>query len=207
MPRPCYNNQMKTVLLISSVIFLCGSAAAQAPPGPDGFYAGIYADRSRTIDCISVPAGSSFDIFAIGWVPLGEGLTYVTLRFDFPANIELSGRPELNSLITELIVVDYDDGTSEWTMLFSECPSGWIELFSQNTVILDTSGSDVIIDGDNSMMRDCDFVLNDLDVLGSLALNDPGCAFVPVDYSGWGAIKSIFRQYRQSRSTRWTTFR
>lgn len=179
-----------------SVTFLCPAVAAQGPPRPDEFFAGVYADRSRTKDCISGPAGASFDIYAWGWVPLDAGLTYVTLRFDFPANIELSGRPALNGLITEMITIDYDDGTSEWTMLFSECPSGWIELFSQETVILGTSRSDVLIAGDHSMMRDCDFVLNGLEVLGGLAINDPGCALVPVGFSGWGAIKSIFRQYR-----------
>jgi hypothetical protein len=192
----CYNRRMKSAMLILTVTLLCGTLSAQAPPRPDEFFAGIYADGSREMDCISGPAGASFDIFAIGWVPLEAGLNYVTLRIDFPANIELSGRPALNDLITELIVIDYDDGTSEWTMLFSQCPSGWIELFSQKTVILDPSGSDVTIVGDDSMIRDCDFILNGLGVLGGLAVNDPACEFVSVENTGWGAVKSIFRQYR-----------
>ncbi len=174
---------------------LCGGVSAQLPPRPDEFFAGIYADDSRTIDCVSGPAGSSFDMIVWGWVPLDKGLTYVTLRFDFPANLALTGRPEFNGLVIDVIVVEYQDGTVEWTMLFSECPSGWIELFSQKSVILDASRSDVLIVGDNSMMRDCDFVLNDLVVLGGLAVNDPGCGFVSVDATSWGIIKSLFRQY------------
>ena len=81
-------------------------------------------------------------------------------------------------------------------MLFSECPSGWIELFRQKTKILDDSISEVGIVERNSMMRDCGFFLNGIEVLGGLAVNDPGCVFVPVDTDSWGAMKSLFRQYR-----------
>ena len=148
------------------------------------------------MSCVSGPAGSSFDMFAWGWVPPGEGLTYVTLRFDFPGNLDMTGRPAFNDLVIDVILVDYDDGTAEWTMLFSECPSGWIELFRQKAVILDTSRSDILIVGDNSMMRDCGFVLNDIEVLAQLAVNDPDCTFVPVETGSWGAVKSLFRPYR-----------
>ena len=182
------------MILLLSV--LCGAAAAQVPPRPDEFFAGVYADNTRTMSCVSGPAGSVFDLIAFAWVPLEAGLTYVTLRFEFPANIELSGRALFNGLVIDVIVVDYDDGTVEWTMLFSECPSGWIELFRQRTGILDTSRSDILIVEDNSMIRDCAFVLNDIEVLGGLAVNDPDCAFVPVETDSWGAVKSLFRQYR-----------
>ena len=187
---------MKTFSLILLICLLCGGASAQYPALPDEFYAGVYADEARTMSCISGPAGSSFDIFAWAWVPLGKGLTYVTLRFDFPANLDMSDRALFNDLVIDVIIVDYGDGTVEWTMLFSECPSGWIELFRQRTVILDDAMSGVRIVEDNSMIRDCGFVLNDIEVLGDLAVNDPACAFVPVRTGSWGAVKSIFRQYR-----------
>lgn len=148
------------------------------------------------MSCVSGPAGSSFDMYVWGWVPLGEGLTYATLRFDFPGNIEMTGRAVFNELVIDVIIIDYDDDTVEWTMLFSECPSGWIELFRQKTVILDTSISEVVIVGRNSMMRDCSFVLNDIEALAGLAINDPGCAFVPVESDSWGAVKCLFRQCR-----------
>lgn len=148
------------------------------------------------MSCVSGPAGSSFDMFAWVWVPLGEGLTYATLRFDFPGNLGMTERAVFNDLVIDVIIVDYDDGTVEWTMLFSECPSGWIELFRQNTEILDDSMSEVGIAENNSMMRDCGFVLNGIEVLGGLAVNDPGCAFVPVEPDSWGAVKSMFRQRR-----------
>lgn len=81
-------------------------------------------------------------------------------------------------------------------MLFPECPSGWIELFSQRTGILDATRSDILIVGDNSMIRDCAFVLNDIEVLGGIAVNEPGCTLVSVDAASWGAIKSLLRRYR-----------
>ena len=187
---------MKVISLILSMFLLCGGVFAQLPPGPDDFYAGLYADEARTMSCISGPSGSSFEIFAWCWVPLEAGLTYATLRFDFPGNLDMTGRAVFNDLVIDVIIVDYDDGTVEWTMLFSECPSGWIELFRQRTVILDAARSDVVIVGENSMMRDCGFVLNGIEVLGGLAVNDPGCVFVPVETDSWGAVKSLFRQYR-----------
>lgn len=188
---------MRITSLILLLSVLCGSAAAQVPPGPDEFFAGVFADDARTMNCVSGPAGSSFDIYAFAWVPPGSGLTYVTLRFDFPENIEMAVRPLFNELVIEVIVIDYDDGTVEWTMLFSECPSGWIELFRQRAGILDAARSDLLISEDNSMIRDCDFVLNDIVVLGGFAVNDPGCTFVSTDAASWGAVKSLFRQYRQ----------
>ncbi len=187
---------MKIATLILLVCMLCGGASAQLPPRSDEFFAGVYADESRVMGCISGPAGSRFEMFVWAWVPLDAGLTYVTLRFDFPLNLALDGRAVFNDLVTEVIVVDYEDGTVEWTMLFSECPSGWIEIFRQECVILDASRSEVGIAGDHSMIRDCDFVLNDLEVLNDLAVNDPGCVFVPVDAAAWGAVKSIFRRNR-----------
>jgi len=187
---------VKITSLILLICVLCGGASAQLPPRPDEFFAGVYADEARTMNCISGPAGSSFDIFVWGWGPLGEGLTYATLRFDFPENIDMTGRAVFNDLVIDVIIVEYDDDTVEWTMLFSECPSGWIELFRQKTVILDDSISEVGIVQRNSMMRDCGFVLNGIEVLGRLAINDPGCAFVPVETDSWGAVKNLFRQYR-----------
>ena len=175
---------------------LCGGASAQLPQRQDEFFAGVYADESRAMYCISGPTGSRFEMFVWAWVPLEAGLTYVTLRFDFPSNLALDGRAVFNDLVTDVIVVDYEDGTVEWTMLFSECPSGWIELFRQGCVILDESRSEVRIEGDHSMMRDCSFTLNGLEVLNNLAVNDPGCMFVPVDAVAWGALKSIFRRNR-----------
>ena len=178
--------------IAASILLLCVlscGASAQLPPRPDEFFAGLYADGSRARVCVSGPEGSNFDMFAWAWVPLDEGLTYVTLRFDFPSNIDLSGRAAFNDLVIDVIVIDYDDGTVEWTMLFSECPSGWIQLFRQECVILDASRADVGITADHSMMRDCDFVLNSLEVLNDLALNDSGCVFVPVRCRHLGSLE------------------
>ena len=161
------------------------------------FYAGVYADRGRETGCVSGPPGSEFDMYAWGWTPPDEGLTYATLRFDFPDNLDMSARAVFNELVTDVIVVDYDDGTAEWTMLIAECPSGWIELFRQRTVIIDDSISEVSIAADHSMMRDCGFVLNDITVSGPLVINDPECAFVAAGTASWGAVKSILRQRRR----------
>ena len=129
-------------------------------------------------------------------MPAGEGLTYVTLRFDFPGNIDISGRGAFNPLVTDVIILEYGDGSVEWTLLFSECPSDWVWLFGQPAVILDRSRTEIRIDGANSMIRDCSFVLNGIGVLGGVAVNEPGCAAVSAGTGSWGAVKRLFRQGR-----------
>jgi hypothetical protein len=43
------------------------------------------------------------------------------------------------------------------------------------------------------MMRDCDFVLNDIAVLNELTVNEPGCATVSVEGVNWGRVKALYR--------------
>jgi hypothetical protein len=179
-----------------SFFLLCGRASARSPENPDGFSAGLYADETRTAHCVTGPEESIFDIYAWGFVPQEKGLTYATLRLVFPGSIDISERPEFNALVTDVIMIDYEDGTVEWTMLFSGCPSGWIWLFRQRALILDETISRIEIRADNSMMRDCGFVLNGILVSGGLAVNDPACGTVPVEARSWGAVKQLLRRNR-----------
>ena len=78
-------------------------------------------------------------------------------------------------------------------MLLTECPSGWVRIFRQECAILDGEPSRSGILADDSMMRDCDFVLNDIAVLNELTVNDPGCGLVGVQAVSWGRVKSLYR--------------
>lgn len=183
---------IRGILIITILINACG-VSAQLPPNPDHHYAGVYADQTRLYDCISGPAGSGFEQFVWAWIPYDSGLSYITLRFLFPSNVDLSRRPVFNDLMTQLEVVDYGTGGSEWTVLFAGCPSGWVWIFSQECTFLDTVESSVSITEAFSLARNCLFEIHDIHLLNNLSLNDPGCAFVSVRESTWGAIKSIYR--------------
>jgi hypothetical protein len=173
---------------------LCWSvASAQPPPHPGTFYAGIYADIERTVRCVEGAPGTTFEQHVWAWVPEGAGLAYITLRFDFPPNLDLTARPTFHDLMIELIITDYADGTVEWNMLFGDCPSGWLEVFTQTCMIVDENRAVIRIAGEYSMMRDCGFILHELEVLSDLRVNDPDCEQTPTWTVSWGRIKALFR--------------
>jgi hypothetical protein len=167
--------------------------AAQPPPDPSAFYAGIYADSARSADCFKGQAGTNFDQFVWAWVPEELGVTYLTYRFVFPANLDLTRRPIFNDLVSRLIIVDFGHGGIEWTVFFDGCPTGWILVFRQTCTILDDTESEIRITEKYSLSRDCDFVLGGLGVLNNLSINEPGCSFTPTRTSTWGAIKSYYK--------------
>jgi hypothetical protein len=108
-------------------------------------------------------------------------------------NLDLSAHAVFNPLVVYFIVTDYPGGTVEWNMILADCPSGWIRVFEQQCTLLDDQPSEIRILAAHSMMRDCQFVLNDLTVLNNLRLNDPGCDFVANPTTTWGTVKSSFR--------------
>ena len=179
---------IRGILFITMLLFASG-ISAQLPPNPDHHYAGIYADQPRLFDCIGGPAGSGFEQFIWAWIPHTSGLSYITLRFLFPSNVDLSRRPVFNDLMTQLEIVDYGSGGSEWTVLFAGCPSGWVWILSQECTFLDAMESSIRINEPFSLARNCQFVIYDIHVLNNLSLNDPDCTVVSVRESTWGAIK------------------
>lgn len=170
-----------------------GPARAQAPPHPDLFQVGVYADMSHSLTCFSGAAGDSFEQVVWAWVPDSLGLAYITLRFDFPDNVAFGPRPLFNDLVSNLIITLYNDGSSEWNLIIDDCPSGWVWILTREGVLLDDRPSCIAIQQDHSMMRDCTFILNDLTVLDELALNDPACGSVPDRDLAWGAAKCLYR--------------
>lgn len=180
-------------LAAAAVLLMAVGALAQEPPRADLFHAGVWGDDARTVTCVRGGAGGAFEQVVWAWVPDERGLSYITLRFDFPANLDLDARPVFNELVTDVIISGYSDGTSEWNMIFGGCPSGWVKVFSQECVLLDGERSRIGIRGIHSMMRDCDFVLNDLEVLNELTVNDPGCGTVPAGLTAWGRLKAGYR--------------
>lgn len=154
---------------------------------------GVYADEARTIDCVDGPLGGSFEQTVWAWVPRDRGLIYVTLRFDFPDGLDRSARPVFHESIDDLIVTDYADGTTEWNMILDgSCPGGWVQLFRQRCVIESTQRMRIGIRGQHSMIRACDFVLEDVVVVSELEVNDPACETVPRASEQWGALKGRF---------------
>ena len=184
---------MKTIILIVLVITAFGSASAAEPLSVDKFTVGVYGDDARAVTCVSGPPGSTFEQVVWAWVPDELGLAYITLRFEFPVNLDLGRRPVFHDLVTDVIFTDYSEGTVEWNIIFDECPSGWIKVFSQEFVLLDEQLCRIGIRGANSMLRDCTFVLNDVIVLNELIVNDPDCPVVPAVTTTWGGIKSTYR--------------
>jgi len=184
---------MRRKIFCIIVLVYSSTVSAQQPPDPGSYYAGIYADESRLYNCISGPEGSGFEQYIWAWIPLDTGLNYITLRFLFPSNVDMSSRPVFNDLMTHLEVVDYGPGGVEWTVLFAGCPSGWILIFSQECIFLDTVESSIGLSEPFSFARNCQFVIHDIHVLNNLSLNNPGCIYVPAGASTWGAIKSIYQ--------------
>ena len=184
---------MRFAVAIMVLLLAPGLASAQPPPNPYIFCVGIYADATRTLECVDGPAGTVFERHAWAWIPEGEELAYITLRFDVPENLDLSARPSFHELVIELIITEFGDHDIEWNMLMVDCPSGWIEVFTQTCVIVDDQPATARIAAEHSMMRSCEFVLHDLEVLNDLGVNDPGCSQTPTDAATWGAVKKLYR--------------
>jgi len=169
-----------------------GMAPAQPPPDPDLFQAGIYGDDARAVTCISGQAGATFPQKLWAWVPDDLGLAYITLRLDFPDNLDLSAHPAFHPAVSGIIITRYPGGTVEWNLILTGCPSGWILVFEQPCTLLDGQPAEISILDGASMMRDCGFVLNGLVGLNNFSVNDPGCATVPTIATTWGAVKSLY---------------
>ncbi len=185
---------MKAICLILLFTTGLGGALAQDPPRTSVFQVGVYGDDARTVTCVSGSAGATFEQVVWAWVPDNLGLSYITLRFAFPPNLDQSRDPVFNDLVFQVIYTDYVNDTVEWNMLFNGCPSGWVWIFTQECELLDGQLSLIEIQAAHSMIRDCTFVLNDVEVLNQLVLNDPACATVPAATTAWGAVKSLYRR-------------
>lgn len=182
-------NPSAAVLLIGLTV-LAGDFSASAA---EVFRVGLYGDSGREITCVTGPPGSIFRMTAWVLVPNERGLAYVTLRLDFPDNLDLSRRPVFHDLVSDVIFSDFPDGTAEWNMLVDDCPSGWIPIYTQEIVLMDDRSSVIGLVGDRSLARDCSFVLNGVTVTNELSFNDPGCEVVSVRYTDWGSLKSRYR--------------
>jgi hypothetical protein len=130
---------------------------------------------------------------AYGWVPGDLGLNYITFRFDFPPGVSLVGSPALHRDAIDLIVTDFADGTQEWNVLVGGCHSGWVRVFAQDCLVQDAQPAWIGIVRNRCWMRDCDFTLNEVGLLGEIGINDPGCGGVPAAASAWGTVKGLFR--------------
>jgi hypothetical protein len=181
--------------LLGLVLVIAGAfpVFAQPPLNPNLFQVGIYADEAHTVTCVVGEPGATFEQSLWAWVPQELGLAYITIRFRFPTNLDLTSRPLFHELVSDVIFSDYVENTVEWNMLLTECPSGWVRIFRQECALLDGEPSRIGILADDSMMRDCDFVLNDIAVLNELTVNDPGCGLVGVQAVSWGRVKSLYR--------------
>ena len=182
---------MKAIIMIA--LLLAGFGRASDTDIQVGIFGDVGGGIDREITCVSGPPGATFEQVAWVRIPDELGLVYLTLRFSFPANLDLSSRPDFHDQVSKVIFTDFVDGTSEWNMVFAGCPSGWIKVFSQECVLLDAQPSMIGILGVRSMVRDCTFVLNDVTVLNEIEINDPECTTVFAATATWGGIKSIFR--------------
>jgi hypothetical protein len=168
-------------------------AHAQPPPDPSHFQLGVWTDDTRSSGCVEVSPGVEFTMHAWCWVPDELGLSYVTYRFEFPDNVALKGPPVLSREVADLIVTEFADGTREWNLIFTGCPSGWVKVFTQDCEALDEQPAVIDIVEDPCWMRDCTFVLNRVRVLGVVGVNDPECGEVSLRETTWGALKGLFR--------------
>jgi hypothetical protein len=184
---------MKVLLTLFLLLMQFGIARAQPPADPAQYQAGVFGDESRAVSCVSGPPGADFQEEVWAWMPGDPGLAYVTLRFTHPPQIDTSARPIFHDLVTRVIVTEFADGTSEWNLVMTGCPIGWINLFSRRCVILEETPCRIGIRGMHSMMRDCGFILHQpVEVLGELMVNEPGCETVPGGSRAWGALKASY---------------
>jgi hypothetical protein len=163
--------------------------------GAEDFQAGVFGDAGRNIVCTSGAAGDLFPVHIWARVPEGEGLAYLTLRLAHAGAVEWVGRPSFHPLVQDFIVSDFPGGSTEWNLVFADCPEGWVQVFTAAGRFLSEEPGALAILSDHSMARDCDqFQLNDLAVINDLSLNHPGCEEgVPVAGTTWDALKSIYR--------------
>jgi len=133
----------KTILVLM-MSFLMRNAHAQSE-----FQVGIYADETRSVTCLSGEAGAEFDQILWAYVPENLALSYITIRFRFPENLDVSRRPTFNDQVSLVVYTDYVADTVEWNMVFSGCPTGWVKVFSQRCVMLDDQPSTIEILGPN----------------------------------------------------------
>ncbi|MBN2072131.1 MAG: hypothetical protein JW814_11810 [Candidatus Krumholzibacteriota bacterium] len=182
---------MVKITIFCILMILAGGSRAQLPPNPSEFYVGTWADEAHLESVVCGDTGTVFQLYTMAWIPSGSGLNYITLRFDFPGCLDGSARPVFSEYYLKLIVVDYGTGGTEWTVLFDQCPSGWVLVFRQDIMIIDPDQCGVIIAGEHSLARDCDFVLRDLTVLNDLSINGPGCDPTPTGNGTWGRIKCL----------------
>jgi len=174
----------------------CGPLFAQAPFRTGTFDLGFYADESRLLDCVNGAPGARFDLYLWAWVPPDTGTAYITVRLELPAGLDPSARPVFHPLVSEVVIVDYPDDSVEWTMVFDDCPTGWIEVYRQAYVIQSSNPRNIRILGQHSMIRDCEFVLQDVVVLNNLAVNDPECETMAGALATWGVVKAVYGRTR-----------
>lgn len=184
---------MRTTILAWLLWLGVGAADGGAPARSSPLQVGLYGDDARAVACVTGPAGTVLRQVAWAWVPDDLGLAYVTLRLDVPPNLEPRGHPAFDAAVTRWIVADYPDGTVEWTLLFAGCPSGWIRLWTREFAPLDNLPARFGIRAEHSMIRDCAFVLNEVEVLNELSVNDPRCGLAPADGRTWGVLKRRYR--------------
>ena len=168
---------------------------------PDGraaeedFLVSVHADAARTVSCVEGGAGDALGFVVSAQLPEDRGAIYVTLRFDFPENIRLVGRPVLPPNAVDVIVTEFVDGV-EWNVFFIDCPTGWFEVVRQDFEVLDRTPTRIAVEHAHSLVRDCDLVLHDVRPGDVLGINDPRCGGVSTQRSSWSSLK-----WRQGRRT------
>ena len=153
---------------------------------------GLWADPARTAVCVTVAPGELFTWEAFAAPAAGQGLAYATFRLRIPPTVTLVGRPRLTAAASELIATPFADGTLEWNVIVTGCPADWTHVFSQDARVAGPDPAVLEIVAGDSLVRDCRFVLEGIEVAAVVRVNDPGC---PVGAPGpcWGTLKSRFR--------------
>jgi hypothetical protein len=181
----------KALVRLAAALAVCSLAAPSA--AAEVFRVGLYGGAGRDTLCVNADEGTVFEYSAWVQVPNDRGLRYVTLRLDLPVQCDFTTRPVFHDLVTDVIFTDFADGTTEWNALFTDCPSGWIRIYTQQVAVLEGGFSLIELVGDRSLARDCDFVLNGVEVANELAVNDPSCEVVAVSGTAWGCFKARYR--------------
>ena len=165
---------------------------ATAPARAEAYRVGIYGDGDREVSCVSGSVGDSFEQVVWAFVPDDAGLVYLTLRLDFPENISLARNAIFHDQVFDVIYTDFAGGTVEWNLFLRECPSGWIEVYRHEFTLLDEESSRIRILGAHSWIRDCGFMLNQVETTSALGVNEANCGTVPTVATDWGVLKTHF---------------